>query len=115
MSMRILKEIDAEGFLLRASELVARHGLSRCLTKTPRGELSLYGAIFVACGAHYGQMSFDCDDAESAGVPERFQAVADELCLYLETFCGVDDLNACTEDPVKVFNNAAMRLIILGS
>jgi len=121
MSMKILRELEAESVLLRACEAVSRHGLSRALTKSPDGSLNCYGAIYVASGANHRLMPFDCGDAVEAGVPEKFQALAEEICLYVESFCCTEDLNnwantetRSKEDVAKMFSRAAVRLIIMG-
>lgn len=121
MTMVNLKELEAETVLLRASDAVTKYGLSSLLTRGTDGSVSCYGAIYVACGASHGHMPFDCCDATEAGVPEKYQPLAEEVSLYVEAFCDTDDLNmwvvnsnADTKSASRMFVRAAMRLIILG-
>lgn len=121
MTMRQLAEVNAEKYLLRSADIIKQRGLSKCLTRDPSGTVNMYGAIYGACGADINSMPFDSSNAEEAGVPEKFQVIADEIALYLESFCEADDLTEWTvnenigqSDAVKKLASAAVRLIIFG-
>jgi len=119
--MEALRKLEAETLLLRASEEILKYGLSTVLTKSPTGAVNCYGAIYLACGASHKQMPMDCFDPVDAGVPDKFQPLAEELSLYMEAFCKTDDLVQFVQandldvgSVARLFNRAAVRLIIMG-
>jgi hypothetical protein len=121
MSMKALKELDASHQLLKAVELLLKHGIAKGVSVNPQnGSLSIAGAVFVACGAKHRLMPAAAVDAESAFVPFAFQPLADEIILYLESLAGCDDIHewndvrATLQLAVSLLRRAALRLIIFG-
>ena len=79
--------------------------------RSPSGALSCTAALFVACGAKPDRIGWDSQNAADAGVPEKTQAVADELLMLLEGLAFTDCLEEWN-DRESVDQAACHRLLM---
>ena len=115
--LAVLKNIKADAIYDNAIKQIKKRGFCNNLTYDPyTGEIDVWGAILLSCGAKQKLLKSGATEPEECGIPPYMCGRARFVCEYLEIFVGEEISMWCEnhskQEAISLLTYASDRVAI---